>query len=791
MSENREDQVSKLFYQLVLKYSNSKNQQSLFRMCVNTMKLNNTIPNYAFSEESLLKLYQSQLATKSNGNSINETNLFEKSYKNLKFTNGIDAKTRRYMLTFLLELQKLNDNYFTPFSSQLPIPNNQDLSYQSQSNYMPSLSLSQQASLPTPSPKPHSPENPYKNHIDVSINNEQIEVTDEVIIKDLLYVYNDIDGKYITFDKEKRDYIISPLLHISIPIYNTIQCLLDLARVYRKLKILLDVIPSEDEAGVLKQALYSRGKEELQDYVTLLAKIDRIQQARDYSQPSTITLKNLLLWISSPLTRLRYVYSVIDDTQPIVGGALLSALYNFNSHGDSLLEDVCHSLISLPCHYMFIHIWNWITAGKLPEGKFDGIDNSQLWDEMYIMVPSNIPSCFTSTFIHNIYLCGKYICFIRDVCQDVEFRVKNQSISVIDECDCNHYTPLEDHIQTLLSIYKSHLLQLLNSKYSLSTYISFCHSLYLFGKGDFIRYFYINFKPYFSRISLTVPTSALTDIYYSSIEQSSMKLFPKDIINQFTLKFNDTVVTTRLLDSVYICPSIPVPLLCIFKQDFITSYQHIFNTLLYYYQYYAHILSIYDDRLSIRYNNIPIQLRNRYDILLIHYNIFFKALQEYYYLDVIENEYQTFLKVIQTNSDLDHIIQAHSTYLKNIEHGILLEQSFNDLHQLLRNICALLEQFVEQFDKDYDLYATNLSKTIDSSMNENIIKLNNILNQFMGYMNDLIALLNNPPKGFEFFHSFVIKLDFNHFYVKESSHSKKTRKLVDNVPDLDLLRRKH
>lgn len=118
------------------------------------------------------------------------------------------------------------------------------------------------------------------------------------------------------------------------------------------------------------------------------------------------------------------------------------------THGDPLFQDLALHLLSLPCRLYFEAIWNFIHEATVNtmNGEFFIIDSMIGRVGMNVQVrmyqrqrcgfksmlsmdsvrnrfkldESKIPQFLSMPFCQTLFLCGKYIYFIRSICKDLE-----------------------------------------------------------------------------------------------------------------------------------------------------------------------------------------------------------------------------------------------------------------------------------------------------------------------------------------------------------------------------------
>ena len=114
----------------------------------------------------------------------------------------------------------------------------------------------------------------------------------------------------------------------------------------------------------------------------------------------------------------------MEAVSSLSGGALLSRLHNYTRHGDSSIASFSQSIMKCVCSPIYHMIAKWILYGELqdPYNEFfigcrtpthHAHQDQQMWNEVYFIRLSMLPTFISVPLAKQIFLIGKSINFIR------------------------------------------------------------------------------------------------------------------------------------------------------------------------------------------------------------------------------------------------------------------------------------------------------------------------------------------------------------------------------------------
>lgn len=248
--------------------------------------------------------------------------------------------------------------------------------------------------------------------------------TEHLILIDLLYIFQGINGKYIKYDTRNDNYHISQSLNISISVNDLILSLCELGWLYLKVSSYISKITSS--SGLIVQAFVYSLQEELHDYYRLLAILEQELYRVDVHEPndesSGLTLLRLRVWMQEPLERMCLMARLLDCSNILSGGALASKLHAHGQHGEQVVHVFINRIMDHICIPLYNMLVRWILHGELQDPHnefFIGIQchpndtSTNLWNDIYVFRHINLPTFIPLSLGMRILVIGKSINFIR------------------------------------------------------------------------------------------------------------------------------------------------------------------------------------------------------------------------------------------------------------------------------------------------------------------------------------------------------------------------------------------
>lgn len=250
------------------------------------------------------------------------------------------------------------------------------------------------------------------------------------LLRELIYAFQGIEGRILRknletdrcafADAHKRSYSASEV--------QLAMRLAELGWLYSKVSSFCENLVLEREVGLVAQSLVTALKNELSEYYRLLSTLEaQLQQqtAASADDGSQLTLHALSVWTMEPTNRMKLLVSVVDACRGLRGGALISAVYDFHSHGDPTASETVRSLLRTVCQPLYLMVLRWLCDGSLedPFGEFfissdPRVQGDGMWASKYGLRIEMVPSFLGEKYAKRILATGKSINFLREVCHE-------------------------------------------------------------------------------------------------------------------------------------------------------------------------------------------------------------------------------------------------------------------------------------------------------------------------------------------------------------------------------------
>ncbi len=283
-------------------------------------------------------------------------------------------------------------------------------------------------------------------------------ITEKELINDLMFVFQGINGHYISFDPKKDSFILNQLIPFNENIIDIIGELCELGWLYKNVSNYLNFFNQSNIPSQFIQSFTYAIQNELNEYYKLISffKKKNNQNYIDNSSPDNLinenqnlnykkisnnddlTLKNLILWTKEPIERMKWLSLACESVYKLRGSSIVSQIFSYVyfSGAEIYLKSVLDEVLKP----FFNFIKNWIQYGDLndPYKEFfvdilDKINDDDLWNLKYQMIYKNIPNFLNKDLVIKIFEIGKCIHFIRNYCGENSYSLLNLKDILIKE----------------------------------------------------------------------------------------------------------------------------------------------------------------------------------------------------------------------------------------------------------------------------------------------------------------------------------------------------------------------
>ena len=143
------------------------------------------------------------------------------------------------------------------------------------------------------------------------------EVSEAALLREIIYIFQGIEGKVIKLDQTNDAYRIDSKLGVPKAVRDLVNKLAELGWLFRKIRKYLDAHAGDKAMGLVGQSFCAALQQELTEYYRLLAVLEGQHQVGDAGfvgegASGSLTLRRLMVWTYDPLMRLRTLAALVD-----------------------------------------------------------------------------------------------------------------------------------------------------------------------------------------------------------------------------------------------------------------------------------------------------------------------------------------------------------------------------------------------------------------------------------------------------------------------------------------------
>ncbi|KAL0136957.1 Spc98 family-domain-containing protein [Mucor lusitanicus] len=629
---------------------------------------------------------------------------------------------------------------------------------------------------------------------------EAVYVSEADLLRDLIFLFQGIDGQYIRYDPQLNDHVFIPGIQVSPSITNMVFKLADIGWLYTKVRNFVNDNMDSPTIGLVGQSLCAALQQELTEYYKLIAILEaqvEKQMINNQVTSQSLTLKKLMIWTLDCNQKLRLMSVLVDVCQGQKGGALITAIHNYTKHGDPFIKDYLTKMLQIVSKPFYEMLERWVYEGELddPYEEFSWLPEEELWQSKYTMREDMLPAFLSKELAHKIFSIGKSLNFIRYSCHEDNTLTEQQQQgtaaaaaaatpnNTLDKQPFKYgeTEQVEKSIEVAYTVTSRALLNLLKTKYKLMDHLKALKRYLLLGQGDFIQYLMDILWVNLSKPANTLFRHNLTGILETAIRSCNAQYDDPQLLNRLDVRLMEIQKDDLGWDVFSLDYHVDAPINTVFSPTAMHQYLEAFNFLwrLKRVEYtlaaawrqwvkasreFTHLSELQQD---IQFAQLTIQR-------MIH---FIYQLQHYVLFEVLECSWDKLETFIEHKSvDLDSIIDAHNNYLREItEKGFLTGPKQEALAGKLGSIFECILQYNIVLEYLYK-YATQESLRRSSRGLSDAEKMSKIRKrhedmedqftmQVLGFLDVLKSYHDEDLR------SLSTRLDYNDFYTKFNESS--------------------
>uniref|UniRef100_A0A8C7QS61 Tubulin gamma complex component 3 n=1 Tax=Oncorhynchus mykiss TaxID=8022 RepID=A0A8C7QS61_ONCMY len=556
------------------------------------------------------------------------------------------------------------------------------------------------------------------------------EVGEAALVRDILYVFQGIDGKFIKMSNTDNCYKIDSKVVLCKSLRDTSSRLAELGWLHNKIRKYTDSRSLDRAFGLVGQSFCASLHQELKEYYRLLAVLHSQLQVEDdqgvnLGVESSLTLRRLLVWTYDPKVRLKTLAALVDFCQGRKGGELASAVHAYGKTGDPQMRALVQHILSLVSHPILNFLYRWIYDGELEDTYHEffvasdpTVKTDRLWHDKYSLRKSMIPTFITMDQARKVLLIGKSINFLHQVCHDRTSPGKITPASKSTDSPKDAAELLSDlegafqgKIDAAYFETSKYLLNVLNQNYLLLEHLQAMRRYLLLGQGDFIRHLMDLLKPELARPATTLYQHNLTGILETAVRATNAQYDNAEILKRLDVRLLEVSPGDTGWDVFSLDYHVEGPIATVFTRECMSHYLRVFNFLWRAKRMEYILTDIWKGQMcnAKLLKSMPelSGVLHQCHILANEMVHFIHQMQYYITFEVLECCWDELWNKVEKAQDLDHIIAAHERFLDSVISRCLLDTNSRSLLNQLR---AIFDQIIEFQSAQDSLYRSALEE---------------------------------------------------------------------------------
>ncbi|KAF7728906.1 Gamma-tubulin complex component 3 [Apophysomyces ossiformis] len=434
------------------------------------------------------------------------------------------------------------------------------------------------------------------------------DLPESALLRDLIFIFQGIDGRYIKFDPSIDDYTMDCSVNIPQPTKDMVFHLTQLGWQYKKVHSFVQSKFGDPKMGLVGQSFCSVLQRELTDYYKLIAVLEaqiekqttHTQNGNDITLPTeqTLTMKRLLVWTKESLERLKLMGTLVDVCQDQKGGTLVSTMHNHTNHGDPFIYRYISGMLQEPVlsaprqvsKPFYEMLERWIYEGELddPYEEFfvacdSSVSEEELWQNKYSIREDMLPAFISRELAQKIFSIGKSLNFIRYSCHDdtlvEKYCAPTTNNSTMRKFKYGDIQAVERSIGITYLETSKKLLDLLKGKYKLMEHLRALKRYLLLGQGDFIQHLMDTLGPELSQPANTLYCHNFAGVLDTAIRSSNAQYDDPEILNRLEISLYEDSSDEPGWDIVTLEYRVDSPINTVFSPQAMRQYLQMFSFL--------------------------------------------------------------------------------------------------------------------------------------------------------------------------------------------------------------------
>lgn len=444
---------------------------------------------------------------------------------------------------------------------------------------------------------------------------------------------------------------------------------------------------------------------------------------------------------------------------------------------------------------------------ELPDVELD-----RLWHEKYRLQQKRLPAFISLDVANKIFVTGKSINFLREVCQDQK-PIKNSEelqSAIQNKIDCLfepvNDTKLHEMIDRVYLDTSKRVLDAILSQHALIENLQALKNYLLLGQGDFVGLLMQNLKQELDRPAKDLFQHDLHGIMSTALRASCAQFDEPEVLDNLGVKLMDPFDGDTGWDIFTLRFSVQGPLATLLRPS-MDEYRIIFKPLWNMKRIEFVLLKVWREQLfsakSLKKSGVArevSQITARLHLCTSEMIHCIHQIEYYTMFEVIECQWIDLLKKIHQSTALDDVLEAHHEFLEIIKCELFLTEPYGDLFIAMEAIFSAimkLEKWQNGFfalcnaesdarlklesqitkstrtgkfgvTSQQRLERDEAKRVFEASLFQLQKSLESICNEYNRYTSDFIYKLTDTQENS--LQQFGIRLDFNEFYKKKDKN---------------------
>lgn len=555
-----------------------------------------------------------------------------------------------------------------------------------------------------------------------STKEELIEVTEKVLIREVLFIFQGIEGKIIKMDVNKDGFRLDPKVRLSLSQKELIMKLTEVGWLYNQVKNFCEWggrgtgserTTDRTAAGLVNQSLVMALREELNEYCRLIAVLEaQIQEGGDtpMGEPmGGLTLRRLVLWTLEPRTHLKALALLTHAAREVYGGACVSAIYQHMHHGDPGHRTVVRHVLNMACTPLYVMLTQWLLDGTLedPHHEFfiasdHTVSDDKLWQDKYSIRWCMLPSFISKSQAQKVLASGKSLNFLRNVCHfrapiagrdAIKSALQQTTVESLFTQDEN--SQLDNLVSLTFRETSRHVLEEILTRHKLMDHLRALRRYLLLGQGDFIHYLMQVLTPELGGPATYLYPHNLSSLLETAVAASNAQYEEPDILERLDVRLLEISPGDLGWDVFSLDYHVDGPIGTVLTADCMRQYLMLFNALWKDKRMEMILSDIWKEQAATSKlcRDLPelgvvlhgVQLLTTEMVHLVH------QMQYYMTFEVLECSWHGLMTNLKSAQSLDDVIAAHNEFLKRIVAGALLDSKSKQVRTHLRTFYNLIQ----------------------------------------------------------------------------------------------------